>query len=188
MLARLFKSPVIKGKWIREVDDVQDVRRAIGKYVDYEEVKGINFMRNAHEVNLDPTYVGFNPLPHKTGADVIEQVIKADDIASRKWVRVHGDDNIARTWMMEESQYVELKSEAQRLGLDYGDFLKEKLQLPKRPTRASYFKPTTDEYFAYRSSTVNNPSNLSDNVSQIEILLNEGERLKENMFNFKELL
>ncbi|HNV86832.1 MAG TPA: interleukin-like EMT inducer domain-containing protein [Candidatus Omnitrophota bacterium] len=166
----------------RNIDEVVTALRK--KVLGLDDVRDYKILKSADEVNLDPKYNGFEPLPHKPGTTVVEKVGPAQELATKKWVRVSGEDNLARPWMMEESQYLQLKSESQVKGVDFGDYLKEKLQLPTKPTKASYFEPSGDEIFGYRESIINNPSNPADSLKQIEIVGKPA--LDNNDFVFKE--
>lgn len=180
-------NPELKAKFLAGVKegsrDIREVATALKKgALGVDDVSDFKILNSADEVNLNPKYTGYDPLPHKPGTQVIEKVGSAEELVAKKWVRVHGDDNIARPWMMEESQYLQLKSEANTLGVDFGDYLQQKLQLPAKPTKASYFQPQGEEFLGYRESIVNNPSSPNENLKQIEIVLEEGKRLKEEWF------
>lgn len=167
----IFKNTFFKVAWLREVDNVNDVRRAVGKYVDYSEVKDLKFVKDAAEDNAE--YLARHPghiPPYKFGEEVKSYLRTTEELNKIGYVRIHAADNQARSWIITKSDFEKLKLEAQSLNRNLADYLKEKLNLTYTPTKVSLFEPPVGEVFAIRESVVNPIDPSAPNQTQYEIL------------------
>ena len=180
-LRGLFKNSWIEKQFLKEVDNIHDLRRAADQgLLDYNKVKSKSLVRDAAEVNKGyPDF--YNPKPHKPGRPVAEFVRSGTDLKSEQLVRVHNEGNVARSWLMKKSEFEAIKQEAQASGRDFGSLLQKRLALQNKPTHVSDFIPPDDKLLSVRRSTVNPVSPNDPEVIQYE-LLTEGEQLLEAWF------
>jgi hypothetical protein len=104
---------------------------------------------------------------------------------SGQYLRVHGDLNKTRSWVIKKSDYDGLLDESRRLDRDFGDLLKERFALSSRPTKVSSFNPPDDLVFKVRKSTVNPMNTATPQQIQYELLHND---LDDIWFNVTENL